>query len=271
MAVIFAQLITERVNQGVHAFLVPVRDKKTHTPLPGIEIGDCGDKLCLQAIDNGWIKFNRYRVPKEALLNGFADVTSDGVYFSVISSKTKRFAFQIGSLSGGRIAIAQVSSDTALAGLTTTLRYLATRTQFKDPATKEEKYLLDYKINQFRLLTHFSKHFLFTIAVSKIVEFWNENLPKNLDPKNKNSNFIHLMSSICKSVCSWEASVAANECRQAMGGIGFSHYAGLRDIIGINDLNRTWEGDNNVLFQQAGRLILKNLANLFLGKPLMPT
>lgn len=40
MAVIFAQLITERVNQGVHGFLVQVRDKKTHTPLPGVEIGD---------------------------------------------------------------------------------------------------------------------------------------------------------------------------------------------------------------------------------------
>lgn len=35
MAIVFAQLITERVNQGVHGFLVPIRDKKTHTPLPG--------------------------------------------------------------------------------------------------------------------------------------------------------------------------------------------------------------------------------------------
>lgn len=210
-------------------------------------------------------------MPKNALLNGFADVTSDGVYFSVVSSKNKRFAFQIGSLSGGRIAIAQVSADIALAGLSTAIRYFGVRKQFKNPKTKAENYLLDYRINQYRILTHFSKQFLYSVGVSKIVEFWNENLPKNLDPKNKNSSFIHMISSISKASISWDANIAANECRQAMAGIGYSLYGGLRDILGITDLNRTWEGDNNILFQQAGRLILKNLSNLFLGKPLMKT
>lgn len=41
--------------------------------------------------------------------------------------------------------------------------------------------------------------------------------------------------------------------------------------ITISDLNRTWEGDNNVLMQQACRLLLKNLSNLLTGHPLMPT
>ena len=155
MAVIFANLITERVKQGVHGFLVQVRDPVTHTPLPGVDIGDCGDKIGLQGVDNGWVKFNKYRVPKSALLNRFADVTSDGVYFSVVSSKTKRFAFQIGSLSGGRIAIAQVSADMSLAALTTTIRYFCVRQQFKNPKTKKENFLLDYRFNHYRILTHF--------------------------------------------------------------------------------------------------------------------
>lgn len=90
--------------------MVPIRDKHNHIPLPGIEIGDCGDKIGLQHVDNGWVKFKNYRVPKESLLNRFCDVTSDGVYFSMISKKKKRFAFQVGSLSGGRIAIALVST-----------------------------------------------------------------------------------------------------------------------------------------------------------------
>jgi hypothetical protein len=41
---IFAQLwINEhgkKVNKGVHAFVFPIRDRATHIPLPGIEIGD---------------------------------------------------------------------------------------------------------------------------------------------------------------------------------------------------------------------------------------
>jgi acyl-CoA oxidase len=92
-----------------------------------------------------------------------------------------------------------------------------------------------------------------------------------MDPKNKNSNFIHLISSVSKAAMSWDSNIAANECRQALGGLGLSFYNGFDDLLGISDLNRTWEGDNNVLFQQAGRLILKNLSNLFLGKPLMKT
>lgn len=271
MAVVFAQLITERVSQGVHGFLVQIRDKTTHEPLPGITIGDCGDKICLQGIDNGWVKFKKIRIPKEALLNRFADVMSDGVYFSVISSKAKRFAFQLGSLSGGRLAIAQVSADSGLVACAQVLRYWATRTQFKNPKTKKENYLLDYRINQYRILTHFSSQFLYTVAVHKVIDFWNENLPHNLDRKNKNMNFIHMISSAFKAACSWEANICANEARQAMGGLGYSLYTGMQDLLGITDLNRTWEGDNNVLFQQAGRLILKNLSNLFLGKPLMRT
>jgi acyl-CoA oxidase len=271
MAVVFAQLITERVKQGVHGFLIPIRDKNTHIALPGIEIGDCGDKIGLQHVDNGWIKFHNHRVSKNTLLNKFCDVTSDGVYFSVISDKKKRFAFQIGSLSGGRIAIGLVSSIIPLTALTTALRYQAIRKQFKNPNTKKEQYLLDYHINQYRLLTHFSRHMLFYVASNKIVEYWDQNLPNNLDPKNKNSNFIHLMSSLIKAYNSWESNKCVNECRQAMGGIGYSYYSGMADMMTISDLNRTWEGDNNVLFQQAGRLILKNLVNLLTGKPLMPT
>ena len=90
-------------------------------------------------------------MPKASLLNRFGDVRADGVYYSMVSSKSKRFQFQIGSLSGGRIAIAQVSADIALAALTTTLRFFAVRKQFKNPVTKQETLLLDYRINQYRL------------------------------------------------------------------------------------------------------------------------
>ena len=41
MAVVFAQLITQGKNHGVHAWLVPIRDEDG-TPLPGVTIGDDG-------------------------------------------------------------------------------------------------------------------------------------------------------------------------------------------------------------------------------------
>jgi len=52
-ALVFAQLVTEGTSQGVHAFLVPIRDPATLISYPGIKVGDVGEKVGLNAIDNG--------------------------------------------------------------------------------------------------------------------------------------------------------------------------------------------------------------------------
>ena len=47
MAVVWAQLYIKNKHYGVQPFLVPLRDKKDHTVLEGITIGDCGSKVGL--------------------------------------------------------------------------------------------------------------------------------------------------------------------------------------------------------------------------------
>lgn len=71
-----------------------------HKPLPGITIGDIGTCILLlvhniysklhisgpkacggyPATDNGFARFDRVRIPKENMLSGFAQVTSEGEY-----------------------------------------------------------------------------------------------------------------------------------------------------------------------------------------------
>lgn len=43
--VVFAQLITQGKSQGVHPFIVQLRCKVYHKPLPGLLIGDMGAKV----------------------------------------------------------------------------------------------------------------------------------------------------------------------------------------------------------------------------------
>ena len=70
MAVVFAQLhLPSGKNAGPHAFLVQIRDEKTHETFSGVDIGDCGDKIGIQGVDNGWMTFNQFWIPKSALLN----------------------------------------------------------------------------------------------------------------------------------------------------------------------------------------------------------
>ena len=42
--VVFAQLVVDGVNQGIHAVLVPIRDKQLN-PIPGVTIEDMGHKM----------------------------------------------------------------------------------------------------------------------------------------------------------------------------------------------------------------------------------
>src|SRR5690606_13505885 len=85
LAVVFAQLVVGGEVQGVHALLAPIRDAKGAT-MPGVRIEDCGPKLGLNGVDNGRIWFDHVRVPRENLLNRYADVTPDGSYVSPIDS-----------------------------------------------------------------------------------------------------------------------------------------------------------------------------------------
>ena len=78
MCVLWAQLYIKDKCYGVHAIVVPLRDDKTLKVLPGITIGDCGPKFGLNAVDNGFIEFNKYRVPVANLLNKVSGIDEKG-------------------------------------------------------------------------------------------------------------------------------------------------------------------------------------------------
>jgi acyl-CoA oxidase len=90
-AVVFAQLICNNQNQGVHAFLVPIRNTKDHSLLPGIRVLDVGHKVGMNGLDNGRIWFSNVRIPRTNLLNRFGDIDpSSKQYISPIKSKGER-------------------------------------------------------------------------------------------------------------------------------------------------------------------------------------
>ena len=74
-ACIYARCITKGKDRGVQPFIVQIRDLDTHEPMPGVEIGDIGNKMGYLSVDNGYLLFNNYRVPKSALLARFMKVS----------------------------------------------------------------------------------------------------------------------------------------------------------------------------------------------------
>jgi len=113
MAAVFAQLIVNGENHGVHAVLVPIRDKDSNL-LPGIRVEDCGYKIGLNGVDNGRIWFDNVEVPVENLLDRYGSIQEDGIYSSPIKSVNKRFFTMLGALVVGRICVGQAGVNASI-------------------------------------------------------------------------------------------------------------------------------------------------------------
>lgn len=92
-----------------------------------------------------------------------------------------------------------------------------------------------------------AENFTYLIGALKVFEIWEENLPKLLDEKNRRTELCHGLSSASKAFNSWSSHNITLECWRACGGLGYSHYSSFAIMITGNDVNQTWEGDNNVL------------------------
>ena len=60
-------------------------------PMPGLTVGDIGEKIGLDGIDNGFLIFHNYRVPRENLLDKMGDVTPDGKFVTSVKDPSRRF------------------------------------------------------------------------------------------------------------------------------------------------------------------------------------
>ena len=133
MSIIWAQLIVNGKSYGPHPFIVQIRNNKTHHVLPGITIGDCGPKVGLNYIDNGYIILDNVRISKDNLLGKFGDIDENGKYVSDIENLDVRFGLHMSALSGGRGLLAFSNNSASINALTIALRYACNRKQFDNP------------------------------------------------------------------------------------------------------------------------------------------
>jgi len=265
MSVVWAQLIVNGKNHGIHPFIVPIRNKFDHTLLPGVIIGDMGSKVGLEAIDNGFLMFDKVRVPYDNMLDKFSYITEDGEFKSPVSSPDKRFAYCLGALTGGRIMIIDWANVNMISALTIATRFACTRRQFGPPG-QPESLLIEYPLTQYRIMPYIAAAFAINFGNLNVISYWNNNQDKIFDDNNPNLAEIHALSSALKPWASWTTQQAIQECREICGGLGYSAYNRIGALREENDIHSTWEGDNNVLLQQTGKFLLEGLKMLSKGK-----
>lgn len=266
MAVVMAKLIIGMKDYGLHAFLVPIRDYETHQPLEGVVLGDCGPKVGLDGVDNGFMLFQQYRVPYDALLDKFSQITAEGNFKSAIKSPNKRFATMLTSLIRGRAGVYMGASAALRKGLTIAIRFSAVRKQFGLSEGLEVP-ILDYQMQRFRLMPHLANFFAVQLASEQFaLDLKTARQSFRMDPEHASKEEMHAIASAGKVLSSMYGMAGLQECREACGGLGYSAFSALGSIRAGLDVATTWEGANHVLIQQAAKFVMKGFQRISSGQ-----
>lgn len=259
-SIVYAQLYTpDGKNHGLNAFLVPIRDPKTMLAYSGVRVGDLGEKIGLNGIDNGFVLFEKYKIPRENLLSRTGDVTKDGKFESPFKDANKRMGASFGALSGGRVSICGIATTYLVKAITIAVRYSAARKQFGPENGPEELPVLEYQAQQYRLFPYLAAAYASVVFSHWFNKQYNEMLLKVRSGGQKGPNVgmeIHALSSAAKPFMAWQTRDAIQECREACGGHGYLKVAGIGDLRNNHDANSTYEGESNVLLQQASNWLL---------------
>ncbi|OAJ42932.1 hypothetical protein BDEG_26323 [Batrachochytrium dendrobatidis JEL423] len=259
-SVVFARLIVKGRDYGVKNFIVQLRDPTTFALFPGIVIGDIGAKMGRHGVDNGWIQFTHVRIPRSHMLMKHTKVKSNG---QVIEPPLQQLTY--GALISGRVTMVVDSGNISKKALTIALRYAAIRRQFGARPGVPETRLLDYVIHQHRLIPLLAQAFAMHFTGVEVQSIYDnlmvqmetlrpgdKNIPQILDHLKE----VHGTSAGLKAFCTWSALNVIDQCRQSLGGHGYSAYAGLSSLYGDFAVQCTWEGDNTILTLQAGRYLI---------------
>jgi len=251
-AVVMAQLYTRGKCEGLHPFLVQLRDEDTHEPLPGVIVGEIGPKLGLNTNDNGYLGFEKYRIPRDQMLMKHAQVLEDGTYVKPANNK-----LSYGTMVFVRVVVCRDTTTQLKKAVCTAIRYSCVRHQSELKPGAPEPQILDYQAQQNKILPPLAAVFGFNFCSEFLWELYNyanDNLEKGdleLLPE------LHGLSCAMKALCSSEASNYVETLRQSCGGHGYMACSNFPRIYGQVTAAETYEGENTVLWLQVARYLVK--------------
>lgn len=149
-ALVFGQTIVKGKNEGVSAFLVPIRDKSLKE-MPGVTITDMGLKMGQNGVDNASLTFNNVRIPRENMMNKITDVDENGNFSSPVKKLYNRFFKVTERLLSGRVCIASMSVGAARSCLYIAITYAQKRLAV-GPKGESDTPIFNYQLQQNALM-----------------------------------------------------------------------------------------------------------------------
>ncbi|KAL3615602.1 acyl-coenzyme A oxidase [Castilleja foliolosa] len=264
-AIVYARLVLDGKDHGVHGFIVQLRSLEDHKPLPGITIGDIGMKFGnggFNTTDNGVLRLDHVRIPRDHMLMRISQVTREGMYKQ--SDVPRQLVY--GTLVYMRKGIVVEASCYLSRAVCIATRYSAVRRQFGSQNGGPETQVIDYKTQQNRLFPLLASAYAF-----RFVGEWLEWLYADVMTRLQANDFStlpesHACTAGLKSITTSVTADGIEQCRKLCGGHGYLCSSGLPELFAVYIPNCTFEGDNIVLLLQVARFLMKTVSQLGNGK-----
>ncbi|WCJ25854.1 Peroxisomal acyl-coenzyme A oxidase 1 [Euphorbia peplus] len=264
-AVVYARLMIGGKQRGVHGFIVQLRSLDDHMPLPGITVGDIGMKFgngAYNTMDNGVLRFDNVRIPRDQMLQRVLQVTREG---KCVESNVPRQLIY-GTMVYVRQTIVADASCALSRAVCIATRYSAVRRQFGADDGGIETQVIDYKTQQNRLFPLLASAYAF-----RFVGEWLNWLYTDVTQRLQANDFstlpeAHACTAGLKSLTTTATADAIEECRKLCGGHGYLCSSGLPELFAVYVPACTYEGDNVVLLLQVARFLMKTVSQLGSGK-----
>jgi len=274
-AVVFAQLIIDDKEYGVHPFMLQMRDEN-HMFLTGVEAGDMGPKMGDNANDNGYLLLTDVRIPRRFLLERFQEVSPEGKYVELNkTNKNAHYATMLharghivrstGGLLGRMVTVAVRYSCVRTQGFTSDER----KTSFKDTEYK----VMDYRTQQYRVFKQLSITFALR-AASRVLNKMFKRMDEIKTGGKAESDMLKELAATSgglKSLVTILGADGMEVCRKCCGGNGYL----LNSGIGANSQDFLWvptaEGDWMVMILLNAKYLLWCIKQVMSGNEMTGT
>lgn len=265
-AVVVAQLYTKGQCHGIHPFIVQLRDEETWNPMPGIKIGEIGPKLGMKSVNNGFLGFDKVRIPRKNMLMRNAQVQPDGTYVKSPSS-----VLTYGTMVFVRVVILRDVSNYLSKAVTIVTRYSAVRRQSPIAPNEREPQVIDHVTQQHKVFPNIARVIVIKLAADYIWDLYNQ-VTSELDRGDlERLPELHSLTCCLKAICTADGAQGIEQLRLACGGHGYMECSNLPSTYGMVTAACTYEGENTVLLLQTARYLLKSWDWALQGKTLVPT
>lgn len=234
--------------------------------MKGITIGEVGNKVGFNSVNNGFLGFDNVRIPLKNMLMKNSKVLENGDYV-----KPKSSVLTYGIMTLVRVTILRDQAAAISRAVTIAMRYATVRRQSPIEPDQPEPKIIEHVTQQMKIFPVIAKVIVFSLAADYLtnmhLEVTDEIEKGNLDRLPE----LHAISCCLKAVSTNESTQSAHNLRLACGGHGYLTSSGFNNIYGTTSAAQAYEGENTVLFLQTARFLMKAWQQALKGEKLTPT